>query len=419
LKRVARLLRGAAQAAVDETTDEHGKHRLVAALSRRRKRPVVRTLPRLAYGFAAVCVAALAVVVSFDWQEPLDYVVSGAVADGGYVRANDQAADVTFSDGSVVRAEPGTRLRIADRSARGAHVILERGATNVHVVHEGNTGWSFRAGPYEVRVTGTRFRLAWASGDEVLDLRVEEGSVEVLGPGGAGPLPVSAGQTLRGEANRQRLLVMQNAPPRATDEGNPVAPAASSEADDPFPESHVSKDAAPAPTATSGVIDRAPGARSAPEPGRDAPKWSSLVARGDFERVVGTARQQGMESCLVSCSSAELSALADAARYTGRHDLAIRALRRSYDRFGLANSAFLLGRTFEGLGQLEAAEQWYRKYTERAPGGELAAEALAGRMRIQRARGGRGAALALAKEYLDRYPGGVHIKTARSIVQEQ
>lgn len=96
---------------------------------------------------------------------------------------------------------------------------------------------------------------------------------------------------------------------------------------------------------------------------------------------------------------------------------ALLSLRR---RFGTSresrSAAFWLGRVEEARGATAAAERWYDTYLREVPAGELAAEALAGKMRTVSARDGRAAAAPLATQYLARYPNGVHAESARGIL---
>jgi hypothetical protein len=80
------------------------------------------------------------------------------------------------------------------------------------------------------------------------------------------------------------------------------------------------------------------------------------------------------------------------------------------------SAAFLLGRLDEARGASAEAGRWYDTYLRELPAGDLAAEALAGKMRITFASAGRAAAEPLATEYLARYPNGVHAQTARGIL---
>jgi hypothetical protein len=148
--------------------------------------------------------------------------------------------------------------------------------------------------------------------------------------------------------------------------------------------------------------------------------WSTLVARGQFETVVAKASERGAAECESSCSAADLRALADAARYTGRGAMAESALLSLRRRFGGTregrSASFLLGRLDEARGSMAEAGRWYDTYLRELPGGDLAAEALAGKMRAVFAGAGRAAAEPLATEYLARYPNGVHAQTARGIL---
>jgi TolA-binding protein len=152
-----------------------------------------------------------------------------------------------------------------------------------------------------------------------------------------------------------------------------------------------------------------------------AESWSALVARGQFAAVVAQAERRGVGACETSCSVAELRALADAARYTGRGAMAESALLSVRQRFGESRdaraAAFLLGRLAEARGSAARAEHWYEAYLSELPNGELAAEALAGKLRTLLATRGRAAAEPVAREYLARYPTGVHAQTARSVLE--
>jgi transmembrane sensor len=246
-----------------------------------------------------------------------------------------------------------------------------------------------------VRVIGTRFDLHWDPITEQIDLRLREGSVEVRSPLADGPIVVRAGQRFRAAMNQRSMFVTDaeapeppNAPPAATPsiEPAPMAPAAAGAAS---PKS---------------------------SPRRES--WQDLVTHGEFESVVASANARGIDACVTSCSAADLRSLADAARYTGRADLAdkvLLALRRRFPGTGQsAAAAFLLGHTYEPRSPA-AAERWYETYLYESPEGEFAAEALAGKMRVIAARSGAAAAKPLALEYLRRYPQGVQVKTARKI----
>lgn len=145
--------------------------------------------------------------------------------------------------------------------------------------------------------------------------------------------------------------------------------------------------------------------------------WSTLVAHGRFEEVLDEASVAGEAACLRSCSIADLRALADAARYTGRFALAERSLTALRQTPAEAPRAgFLLGSLHEAQGRPAAALEWYGRYLAEAPGGGLVAEARAGRMRALLALGRTEAAKAAARDYLRLHPAGAGATTARQLL---
>jgi hypothetical protein len=349
----------------------------------------------IVFSLAAALAAAIAI-----WLRPraLRYeVVGGSGLESSYVSAPPESpVELRFSDGSDLEAEAGSRVRVDETYINGARVLLEKGATRSHVVHHQTSNWTFVAGPFEVRVIGTRFDLSWDPLAEELDLRLREGSVEVRSPLADGPIVVRAGQRFRAAMSRRSMLVTDADPPAS---------------------------AQPAPEPPAPVVEREPLAppsqgSPAPKPAARRESWQELLAHGEFESVVAAANARGFDACVSSCTASDLRSLADAARYTGRVDLTERGLLALRKRFpGSAQSAaaaFLLGRTHETQSR-PGADRWYETYLDESPDGEFAAEALAGKMRVINGRSGAAAAKPLALEYLRRYPQGVHVKTARKI----
>jgi hypothetical protein len=223
---------------------------------------------------------------------------------------------------------------------------------------------------------------------------------------------VRAGQRFRADLPTRSMTVSEVGAERAAQPASSAtANAASAEVTEP--------DQAPsAPPATEAPAGKAAEPRPAPTPLPSAP-WSELVARGQFETVLAKASERGTDDCEASCSAGDLRALADAARYTGRGALAEGALKALRTRFGSTKdgrtAAFLLGRLYEGRGSLSQADRYYDTYLRESPSGDLAAEALAGQMRVALAQSGKGAAEPIARKYLSLYPNGVHAQTARGI----
>jgi ferric-dicitrate binding protein FerR (iron transport regulator) len=205
IARLTDLARSVAEAPIDPELDRGGRARLLMNVRRELERPVRR--PLLPLAFAAAFLAVLAVGGYRLWPRPLGYEVHGARLDGPYVSASTTPVRVDFTDGSSVRAEPGTRLRVDVPRTNGARVLIERGEAEVKVAHRPGAEWSFLGGPFEVRVIGTRFELAWDPVGEVLELGMQEGTVEVHGPLG-GAVTVRAGQRFRAELALRRMTVV-------------------------------------------------------------------------------------------------------------------------------------------------------------------------------------------------------------------
>ena len=416
LSALATLMREHAEAPVEPLADQAGR----LALERRMRSEAVgpARFSRPLFLVAATVAAGAALGVMALRPRPLSYEVRGARSDGAYISASGASpVHVAFSDGSSLEADPGSRLRVDEARAAGARVLVERGHTLVHVQHHATSAWNFVAGPFDVHVTGTRFELSWDPSAEAVDLRLEEGSVEVRGPFAEGPIVVRSGQRFRADLASRSMTVI-DAPSART--GDALSPTASA-TDQAAVAAHAPQDVESPPSRADAPSREAPSTRTLPSPPSEA--WSGLVARGQFETVVAKAGERGASECESSCSAADLKALADAARYTGRSGMAESALLSLRRRFGGTHeghsAAFLLGRLDEARGATGAADRWYDTYLRELPSGDLAAEALAGKMRTVFASEGRAAAEPLATQYLARYPNGVHAQTARGILAGQ
>jgi hypothetical protein len=404
LSAIGNLVRQSSAAPVSDETHREGRERLVGTAVTQRyaarpRRPVT-------YAFAAAAVLALGVGTWTLWPRPLSYEVRGGSGfDGPYVSASPLSpAELLFSDGSNLQADPGCRLRVDETYRNGARVFVERGSATSRVTHRTASNWTFVAGPFEVHVTGTSFALSWDPLVEEIDLRLLEGSVEVRSPLAQGPIVVRAGQRFRAAVASRSLMVTEG-------EAIPATPAVTTES-----VTTAAVVAAPLPPAGAAPAIAAPPINKAPAR-RDS--WQELLTHGDFESIVVAANGRGLDACISGCSAGDLRSLADAARYTGRGDLAERCLLALRQRFPTGAhapaAAFMLGRTHETRNRPTSAQRWYETYLAESPDGEFAAEALAGKMRAVTTTRGPASAKPLALEYLRRYPQGVHVKTARKI----
>jgi hypothetical protein len=217
---------------------------------------------------------------------------------------------------------------------------------------------------------------------------------------------VRAGQRFEGDAQRRMMQVLPQT--------NRAVPSVT--APEPAPSR---ADTAPEPS--DGAAPTSPPSSSrAPSAARSV-SWATRIAQGKFQDVVTEAEAHGVAGCLTGCSAADLRALSDAARYTGKTELARQSLLALRQRFLAgqgSEAAFLLGRLDEKRGALGSALTWYDTYLREAPSGPFAAEALAGKLRTVETTQGKKAAEPLAREYLRRFPKGVHVRTAREILGE-
>jgi outer membrane protein assembly factor BamD (BamD/ComL family) len=145
------------------------------------------------------------------------------------------------------------------------------------------------------------------------------------------------------------------------------------------------------------------------------------LARGQWDRILQNAEHIGVEATLGEASSEDLLALANAARYRHRSDLARSALlaerRRFPDSPRSLEAIYLLGRVEESweTGTSQAIA-WYDEYLARAPTGPLVGEALGRKMTLTDKLEGPARARSLAEEYLRRFPKGNYAGSARELL---
>jgi hypothetical protein len=388
--------------------------------------PIVAVAPR--WWLRGFAFAAVALVVGFSTYRllpsrptsPLYYVLEGAaMGPGETVQAGAAApAQLVFSDHSLVRLAPSSKLAVSAVDARGAHIALADGSLDVSVQHRKNTSWRFDAGPFWVHVKGTAFHLAFDAERGHLSLQMLTGTVEVRGPADDRVF------TLRGGESLDLFTGTGPKPPAA-------APAESPSSDkgekgekveqNAMPEVASSPPSAPAAVHGGGNFIRRRAHSEEHVDLQPPASWSKLIAQGDFSAVVKDAEHRGLDATLASASPADLTSLADAARYTRRNDLAREALLGLRARFPgtdrARDAAFFLGRLAESpLSSASAAVAWYETYLNESARGPYAGEAL-GRELSVLARTDRPRARKLAQVYLERFPHGTQAELAKSLVQ--
>ncbi len=365
----------------------------------RRKRQLRWAAAALAV--AGLCGAVFFATIRSSLSDDLQFqVAEGPWRASGHVEAPEAPEVLEFTDGSRLTLAASSSLRVRATDADGAEVVIEHGALESEVIHAKKTQWSVFAGPYEVRVVGTRFSTEWDPATQKIAVVLHEGTVQVLGAGIDGNVELRPGQRFDAGGASHWTVRPKNSAAPTQDKGDGIELA--------HLESETPADDSDAQTAT-------------PRDGaQQSATWGKLVAQGDFAGVLEAAKKRGLETCLQSCSGSELRSLADAARYSGDVELARRALTRLRDVAPgeRTRAGYLLGSLAEARGQAANALKWYGQYLSESPGGSLASEARAGRMRSLVALGQTNAAETAASEYLQLHPGGVGAKTAASILKK-
>jgi transmembrane sensor len=345
---------------------------------------------------AAVVLATVAAVRQLERPELAVRAHGREVLLGEWIAAPAGGVPLAFSDGSELSLAEGTRARMAEIGADGAHVVVESGRVSAHVTKRSDARWRLSFGPFDVNVTGTRFDVDWNAERQELSVVLREGSVMVGGCVLGDGRPVTAGETLRASCAERRYEVRPSSAPSLAK----VEPKRDAAAD--APKSEPSE------------------ALARPAPAAPAPSWQGLARAGKFSEALAGARARGFAAECASSSEAELRLLADTARLAGDARGAVQAFSALRRRFpGGAHSAFAafeLGRLhFDQLGAYHEAVRWLNTYLSEQPSGPLAREALGRLMEAQAKSGNASGARRTAELYLSRYPSGPHQKLARSL----
>jgi TolA-binding protein len=336
----------------------------------------------------------------------LSYRVDGQEPPaGGYVLVSERAESLlAFSDGSKVTIAARSRGRVMDVNGRGARFALEDGKVSVDIVHRPRAQWTFEAGPFLVSVHGTSFTVAWNPADAVFELRLQSGAVSVASPLAGSEIALRAGQTLRVSLRDLTSTVATT----VNGDGEPApSPPAGTPTVVPSPAFEAPPTTPAGPSESTRWSHRA---------------WTTALAENKAADVVADADRRGLAAALERADSEDLWALANAARYTGRFPLARQALtaqRRRFPSSGRArDAAFLLGRLHdadsEGPGN---ALGWYDRYLAEAPDGAHVSDALGRKITLLQRSNRPAEALAVANDYLHRFPRGTYANAAHALVR--
>jgi len=319
-----------------------------------------------AFGMVVAAAAALAIVF---WPREAATPLTDSVWEGSVVASDDAPVDMTLAEGTHIKVEPRSEVKLLHSSSKAVQVRLAHGSARFAVAKKRTRRFSVDLGKVEVVVTGTQFRVhrkAGPNGDR-MQVEVEEGSVEVHRPDG-GVVSLSAGE--------HWWTVVPREP------STPVAPADDTvepESDEPMME--IDED----------EIDEADD-RAERRHARRRRRARAREAAGDAE---------------------ELFDHANLARRAGRLDDAADLYADLVDRFPrdrrASLAAFELGRLrMDSLGDTRGAVYALERALKLDGHGAFAEDALARLVLAEEERGDQRACSRARERYLARYPEGVH-----------
>jgi ferric-dicitrate binding protein FerR (iron transport regulator) len=340
----------------------------------------------------------------------LSGIEGGKLLEGGYLSETGTAGiQLSFDEGSKFVLSPGTRGRLRAVATEGTRLAIEHGEASFRITENPARRWFVEAGPFVVSVRGTDFTVIWQPQQQQVEVRLRRGHVVVSGPVVGDGLGLRPGQNLTVSLPRAEVVITEGRSQSAVPTGSAEAAGLGSAASPP-----------PAPVADAKQEPAASRAHAAARPAASARRWDEAMANGQWDRILADVDREGVAATLLNLDSDELFALADAARYRRRTDLARLALLEQRRRFPSSprslDAIFLLGRVEETrAGGRAVAIERYDEYLSRAPAGTYAAEALGRRMILTKAVEGPLEARRVAEEYLRRFPQGSYAPAARAL----
>jgi len=417
-----------------------------------------RWAPALAWAGAMAAIALAVVALWPRAAEPVAYRVEGeaesTLIDRSVTATVDRPMSIEFTDGSAVRLGPSAAARVSQLRVDGATLRLERGEATVSVRHRTATRWSVEAGPFVVRVTGTRFRVGWRPEQESFDLEVFEGEVRVNGPD-------APERVLRGGDEMHRTLAPATLPeppppiedpaPALRERIESVKPSRASKNEPPvraspgtspslpsapplelrLPPKEPSTNAELKPAQNEAAPEASP--REEPEPlaepaSSDAateaappqPAWQTLLEEGKHRELLTALGSDQVEQAIWQAGPNDLIDLGAAARQLGdaRAGYIYSVVRSRFAATdAAADAAFLLGRMQFHSGAFRASATWFETYVRERPRGRFAREAAGRLVEAYHQAADRDRAREAARQYLSRYPNGPHSTLATTVLE--
>jgi tetratricopeptide (TPR) repeat protein len=230
---------------------------------------------RLSWPVAALATAALATVMAL-----VVALRPAAVAGNAFVVASlpEGKQELAFSDGSRVMVAPGGRLRVERATATDVAIQLEAGRARFEVKHDVARRFSVQVAEFEIVDRGTRFEVE--RGDNArpgVEVRVEEGEVELRDPAHREPRRLTAGEWWSNRAPEAARAVAASA--NAAAEPHDTAAGA--------PKASRVGDEAPAAVATHAAETRSKANGDAPRAGSEPRAARELFEAGNLAKLEG------------------------------------------------------------------------------------------------------------------------------------
>jgi hypothetical protein len=342
----------------------------------------------------------------------------------------DDRLPIVFENGSRFDLLTGSRAKVVTRSEEEVMLDLGRGRLLAEIEGNGVTEWVVAAGPYRVKVLGTRFLVAWDQGAGRLDVEVSAGRVVVEEVDRARKrIALAAGEKLSADRGSGKIVIAPRTASFKPEAGSKQAGEARKTAE--RPETSPRRGAPETGalgrgTSLDGVREtpladeRHPVETTAPGEGSS---WKRLVRREDWRGAVDHAGAREIREMADEATQEALWHLANTLRHQRRGAEAVRlfkALRRRFPEASRAGTAlFLIGKIHLTLFRNQAgARQWFVQYLQEVEAGDLREEALGHLMEICSSLGDRRCAKEHAERYLKQYRGGVFHTRAQSIMAD-
>ena len=357
------------------------------------QRPSIRRARQIAIPTFGVLVVACA--LGLVWWPRETRSSNESVWEGSVVASDDAPVGMTLAEGTRIKVEPRSEVKLLRSSSSAVQVRLTHGSARFEVAKKRARRFSVNVADVEVIVTGTQFRVVrkpGGNGTDRVHIDVDEGSVEVHR--GDGMVTLGAGERWSTLVPREALAPTVFPSPSMT------APATDERGDDERSDASSESDGEPEPTLTPTVdeggalelddeVDGSVGPRESSRAKRRRRAREAAVGAGELFDHANLARRAGR--------------LADAVDMYG--DLVTRYPRDR--RASLA--AFELGRLrMDSLRDVDGAVRALERALKLDAHGAFAEDALARLVLAEEALGDRQGCSRARARYLSRYPDGVH-----------